>query len=368
MNLSSRILSFLQFISFVSFSCYNVHSQITPKNIENSDQSISAIIVFGDSTVDPGNNNYINTVFKSDFLPYGMDLPSHIPTGRFTNGKLVTDFIASYLGIKEYVPPYLNKSLSREELISGVSFASAASGYDPLTPQIDNVIPMTKQLEYFKEYKERLGQIMGNEKMESHIRNAVFFVSCGTNDFGVNYFNHPVRRTQFNVSDYQKFVIENTRKFLQGLLDLGALKIGVVGLPPIGCLPVLVTENSFSTFPQRQCVESYSAVAKQYNLLLQNELQTIQKTVADSGVLMVYADIYEPLLNLIKSPKNYGFEDWNKGCCGTGLVETIFLCNPMSLVCPDPSKFIFWDSIHPTEKVYYLLFLELRESTVDRLT
>lgn len=53
---------------------------------------ISAAFVFGDSTVDSGNNNYIATAFRSNFPPYGRDFVGHISTGRFTNGKLVTDF------------------------------------------------------------------------------------------------------------------------------------------------------------------------------------------------------------------------------------------------------------------------------------
>lgn len=34
------------------------------------------------------------------------------------------------------MPPYLDPNLGINELISGVSFASAGSGYDPLTPTI----------------------------------------------------------------------------------------------------------------------------------------------------------------------------------------------------------------------------------------
>lgn len=63
--------------------------------IEASKSKASAIYVFGDSTVDPGNNNYINTAFKSDFPPYGRDLANKSPTGRFSNGKLGTDFIGT---------------------------------------------------------------------------------------------------------------------------------------------------------------------------------------------------------------------------------------------------------------------------------
>lgn len=44
--------------------------------------------------------------------------------------------IGSYVGVKENVPAYLDPNLGINDLISGVSFASAGSGYDPLTPTI----------------------------------------------------------------------------------------------------------------------------------------------------------------------------------------------------------------------------------------
>jgi len=54
---------------------------------------VTAVIVFGDSIVDPGNNNGINTIIKADFPPYGHDFLNHRPTGRFCNGRIPTDFI-----------------------------------------------------------------------------------------------------------------------------------------------------------------------------------------------------------------------------------------------------------------------------------
>jgi hypothetical protein len=40
------------------------------------------------------------------------------------------------LGIKGYVPAYLDPNLKSSDLLTGVGFASGASGYDPLTPKI----------------------------------------------------------------------------------------------------------------------------------------------------------------------------------------------------------------------------------------
>lgn len=53
---------------------------------------VPAIITFGDSAVDVGNNDYLPTLFKADYPPYGRDFANHQPTGRFCNGKLATDF------------------------------------------------------------------------------------------------------------------------------------------------------------------------------------------------------------------------------------------------------------------------------------
>lgn len=54
---------------------------------------VSCMLVFGDSTVDPGNNNRLPTEFKADFLPYGKDFFDGRPTGRFCDGRLAIDFI-----------------------------------------------------------------------------------------------------------------------------------------------------------------------------------------------------------------------------------------------------------------------------------
>ena len=59
---------------------------------QGSTMLVPAIITFGDSSVDVGNNDYIDTLFKADFPPYGRDFKNHEPTGRFCNGKLATDF------------------------------------------------------------------------------------------------------------------------------------------------------------------------------------------------------------------------------------------------------------------------------------
>ena len=60
------------------------------RNFELTD----ALYVFGDSTVDAGNNKFIERSANVTFLPYGIDFPDG-PTGRFTNGKTSADILGT---------------------------------------------------------------------------------------------------------------------------------------------------------------------------------------------------------------------------------------------------------------------------------
>ncbi|KAG8095507.1 hypothetical protein GUJ93_ZPchr0012g21311 [Zizania palustris] len=84
---------------------------------------VPAVLAFGDSVVDTGNNNFIRTIIRANFPPYGREFPGRKPTGRFSDGKISIDFLGDGAA-------YLDKNLSMDDLKTGVSFASAGSGYD----------------------------------------------------------------------------------------------------------------------------------------------------------------------------------------------------------------------------------------------
>lgn len=174
-----------------------------------------AVLIFGDSTVDTGNNNYINTLFKGNHYPYGKDFPGHVPTGRFSNGKLVPDFVASMLRIKDTIPPFLHPKLSEDDILTGVSFASGGSGFDELTTLASGVIPVLKQTHYLKEYLVRLERIVGEKKAKKIVKEALVIVSAGTNDFCFNYYDIPTRKIQLNISEYQDFLQKRLKTFVK---------------------------------------------------------------------------------------------------------------------------------------------------------
>ncbi|XP_004143225.1 GDSL esterase/lipase At2g30310 [Cucumis sativus] len=341
---------------FLSKPC----SALAPK----TSRSFSSVLIFGDSTVDTGNNNFIPTIFKANYWPYGKDFPGHVATGRFSDGKLIPDMVASKLGIKELVPPFLDPELSDDDVKTGVSFASAGTGVDDLTAAISKVIPAMKQIDMFKNYIQRLQRIVGVDESKRIIGSALAVISVGTNDLTFNFYDIPTRQLQYNISGYQEFLQNRLQSLIKEIYQLGCRTIVVAGLPPIGCLPI--QETISSPIPlNRRCLEYQNKDAEAYNQKLSKLLGSLQPQLPGSQIL--YADIYTPLMDMINNPQKYGFEQTNIGCCGTGLVEAGPLCNKITPTCEDPSKFMFWDSIHPSEATYKFVTESLLNQFFDRL-
>ncbi|XP_057764168.1 GDSL esterase/lipase At5g45670-like isoform X2 [Salvia miltiorrhiza] len=91
---------------------------------------VPCLFLFGDSLIDPGNNNGRNTIAQVEFKPYGIDFLLG-PTGRFSNGKTIADIVAELLGFEEYIPSFLEAR--GQQILRGVNYASAASGIRPET-------------------------------------------------------------------------------------------------------------------------------------------------------------------------------------------------------------------------------------------
>ncbi|XAR61630.1 Triacylglycerol lipase [Bertholletia excelsa] len=321
--------------------------------------TVPAVFVFGDSIVDTGNNNNLKTIAKANHPPYGKDFMGGKPTGRFSNGRVTADFIVEELGIKELLPAYLDPSLQTEDLTTGVNFASAAAGYDPLTSQISNVISLSGQLDLFKEYTAKLKGLVGGERTSTILNNSVFLVVAGSNDLANTYFT--LRREQYDVPSYVDLIVRLASDFVQELYGLGARRIAVFGSPPGGCTPA---RRTLSGGPQRNCAEDFNQAAELFNTRLSEKLSSLNSNFPDAR--MVYIDGYTLPLDIILNPQKYGFEVANRGCCGTGLIEVVILCEASSFTCPDRSKYVFWDSYHPTERLHQLLVQSLLKENINK--
>ncbi|PPS14420.1 hypothetical protein GOBAR_AA06152 [Gossypium barbadense] len=124
-----------------------------------------AFFIFGDSLVDSGNNNYLETTARADSPPYGIDYPTGRPTGRFSNGLNIPDLIGKQIGLSESPLPYLSPDFNGKKLLLGANFASAGVGIlNDTGVQFVNILRMYRQLELFEEYKRRLSGLVGTRQ------------------------------------------------------------------------------------------------------------------------------------------------------------------------------------------------------------
>ncbi|ESW04359.1 hypothetical protein PHAVU_011G088700 [Phaseolus vulgaris] len=320
-------------------------------NVINGQPLVPALFIFGDSVVDVGNNNHQITVIKANFPPYGRDYENHDPTGRFCNGKLATDFTAEVLGFTSSPPAYLNLNTKGNNLLNGANFASASSGYYEPTAKLYNTIPLSQQLEYYKECQNKLVEAAGKSNASSIISDAIYLVSAGTSDFVQNYYINPLLNKFYTIDQFSDTILQSYSDFIQRLHSLGARRIGVTSLPPIGCLPGAITLFGFQS---NECVASLNSDAINFNEKLNTTSRNLKNMLP--GLNLVIFDIYQPLYNLVTKPSENGFFEARKACCGTGLIETSILCNRNSIgTCANASEYVFWDSFHPSEAANKLL-------------
>ncbi|KAL5580212.1 hypothetical protein UlMin_012654 [Ulmus minor] len=327
-------------------------------NVANGQQIVPALFIFGDSVADVGNNNHLSTLIKANFPPYGRDFVNHRPTGRFCNGKLATDFTAEVLGFTSYPPAYLSGQARGRNLLIGANFASASSGYYDATANLYHVISLSKQLDNYRDYQKKLVGLAGASNTSSIISDGIHFVSSGSSDFLQNYYINPLLYRAYTPDQFSNRLMQSYSRFIQTLYGLGARKIGVTTLPPLGCLPAAITLFGEG---HNGCVSRLNHDATTFNRKLNATSQNLQNRL--SGLNLVVLDIYQPLHELVTRPSDHGFVEVRRGCCGTGLVETSILCNPEALgTCANASEYVFWDSFHPTEAANNYLSSQLQSA------
>ncbi|MBA0817932.1 hypothetical protein Gohar_028020 [Gossypium harknessii] len=178
--------------------------------------NITAFFVFGDSLVEVGNNNYINTLAKPVF-PNGIDFPKGTPSGRFTNSRTIADIIGKFsilstlklklntrkliplplgysnikvlsnteeeLGFKDYAPPFLAPNTNGDLILKGVNYASSGSGILQSSGLIfGGRICMDKQVDYFAKTRQDIISRIGAPAAQALLRNSLYFVMIGSND------------------------------------------------------------------------------------------------------------------------------------------------------------------------------------------
>ncbi|KAL8268292.1 hypothetical protein R6Q59_002090 [Mikania micrantha] len=172
----NHFLSIFIFVVVVYFQIFVV----------NGKPQVPCYFIFGDSLVDSGNNNQLQTTVKSDYPPYGTDFSEGV-TGRFTNGRTVADIIGELLGFDEYIPTYA--TVTDQHISQGVNYASGGSGIREETgSHMGDRISFDKQLLNHRWIVLRLFELQQNTTYtREHLSKCIYIVNTGSNDYINNY-------------------------------------------------------------------------------------------------------------------------------------------------------------------------------------
>lgn len=178
------------------------------------------IYAFGDSFTDTGNTRSVTGPSGFGHVsnpPYGSTF-FHRPTNRYSDGRLVIDFVAQSLNLP-FLPPYLEKG----NVSQGVNFAVAGSTAINHQFFVDNnltldITPQSiqTQLLYFNKFLESLGcSATETDCKRAEINDALFWVG----EIGVNDYAYTVGSTVPS-DTIRKLAISSFTGFLQVTISL----------------------------------------------------------------------------------------------------------------------------------------------------
>ncbi|TYH04683.1 hypothetical protein ES288_A08G026200v1 [Gossypium darwinii] len=304
------------------------------QNSANAKPQVPCYFIFGDSLSDNGNNNNLNTLAKVNYSPYGIDFPKG-PTGRFSNGKNMQDYIAEYLGFTRSMPPFAESK--GENILNGVNYASGAAGIrDETGKDLGDRIPLDKQIQNHKIIILRLSRLMRNNiETRLLLNRCIYSIQIGSNDYINNYFKPEFYDTsrRFTQMQYATLLVHQLSNQLKTLYNNGARKFAVYGLSLIGCAPFAISEyGTNGSF----CVDKLNNAAALFNERLMPLIHQLNNDLP-----------YAKFTYLTPSPNSTTFVT-NGTCCtiGGGGGE---LCLKNSKPCSNRGRFLFWDGFHPTE-------------------
>ncbi|GLJ54165.1 hypothetical protein SUGI_1160760 [Cryptomeria japonica] len=319
--------------------------------VSSKSQQVPALFIFGDSLSDDGNNNYLSSLARSNFPPYGIDFPFG-PTGRFCNGRTVVDYIGQFLGLP-FVPAYLAPSTKGKKVMEGVNYASAAAGIlDDTGRNYGGRISFNGQISSFQNTLQVVSRRLGSpEAVSQFLSKSIFALSLGSNDYINNYLLPQFFTTsrQYSPQTFADLLISEYSKQLQGLYKLGARKFLVSTVGPLGCIP----QQLAMTNSNGHCVESINKLIEPFNDGLLSLINQLNNNL--TGSHFVYQNTYTAVLDMINNPTEYGFRVVNQGCCGVGRYNAQITCILFIQPCANRNQYVFWDAFHPTEAVNLIL-------------
>ncbi|KAI3948592.1 hypothetical protein MKW92_033988 [Papaver armeniacum] len=260
------------------------HQQIVVQNHGSEGHSLSKLFLFGDSYLDTGNNNLTVRCWK---FPYGMAVPG-VPTGRYSDGLILTDFLASFTGIESPMPCTQWNNLIKRRVKNGMNFAHGGTGVFNTWMKEGN---MTTQISSFKQY------IADGVYNKRDLNKSIAVVSNAGNDYTQYYeVDHGTHE------GYQAFVakvIDQLELNLREIRKTGVKKVVMLTMQPLGCLP-----NKARTLSYKKCDKSLNNDTIFHNTLLHKAVQRINSETTDFPFHIL--DLYGAFMSVINKQAGEG--------------------------------------------------------------
>ncbi|KAL1542732.1 GDSL esterase/lipase-like protein [Salvia divinorum] len=315
----------------------------------NASPQASAMFVFGDSLVNNGNNNFLKSIAKANYYPYGVD-STRGATGKFSNGDTFVDYLGGWLGLPA-PPPFADPTTTGQKILGGVNYASAAAGIlDETGQHYGERYTLSQQVINFETTLSQLRPMMSPPDLSRHLARSIAVLVFGSNDYINNYLLPGLYPSSFNYnpSQFATLLLNHYARQLLALYSAGLRKFVLAGLGPLGCIP---NQRASGQAPQGRCLDYVNQIVGPFNEGLRALVGALNNGSLP-GSMFVYGNSYTAMGDVLNNPGRFGFRVVDRGCCGIGQQIT---CLPWMPPCFDRTQFVFWDAFHPTQAVDAIL-------------
>ncbi|KAA8532839.1 hypothetical protein F0562_033044 [Nyssa sinensis] len=281
------------------------------------------------------------------YFSYGSDFMwENIATGRFTNGKTITDFIADSIGLSYPIDFITEHEFTTK---AGYNYASASAGILPKTGSaFGETLRMKKQIDLFRETaRKHLPKFFETaEELSHYLSKSIFVIHIGSSDDIYNYIdsNHYDSSCLYNDEQFGELLVNELGNHLKDLYNLVARKMIIFQIGPLGCLPYVINRIK----PKTRCAKDVNKMVSILNQKLDVKLKELSQMLDGSTILT--GQIYPPVKNMVENPINYGVTETRLPCC-TIEENGLGLCKRFSPICPDRKSCLFWDELHTSLKI-----------------
>ncbi|KAF8062120.1 hypothetical protein N665_1204s0009 [Sinapis alba] len=312
---------------------------------------VPAMFVLGDSLVDVGNNNFLASIARANYLPYGIDL-NFRPTGRFSNGMNFIDLLAQLLGISS-PPPFADPTTSGSRILGGVNYASAAAGIlDESGQNYGDRFSMNRQVLNLGTTLSQLRTMMSPQNLTDYLARSLVILVFGSNDYINNYLmpNLYSSSLRYRPPEFANLLLSQYGRQLLTLYGLGLRKMYITGVAPLGCIP---NQRARGVGPPERCVDTVNQILGTFNQGIRSIVDQLNQRLP--GAIYVYGNTYGAFGDMLNNPAAYGLSVVDRACCGIGRNQGQITCLPFQNPCPNRSQYLFWDAFHPTQSALSVL-------------